>query len=115
MKLKIKLRDEILIDNILVARSFWDRLIGLMFRAKPPMNANGLLIEPCNSIHTCFMKYSLDIVFLDNENKIVKVIYNLSPWRFTWLYFRAKKTLEVPSGKIRKDLTPGDSLEVVYV
>jgi len=115
MKLNYKIRGENLVDDVVVAKSFFDRLVGLMFRRSPPLNAKGLLIDPCNSIHTCFMRYNLDVIFLDAENKIVKVIYNLSPWKFTWIYFKAKKTLEVPAGKIRKDLSPGDILEVDYV
>jgi uncharacterized membrane protein (UPF0127 family) len=115
MMLMIKYNGEELVKNILLASSFKDRLIGLMFRQAPPQKSNGLLIEPCNSIHTCFMKYSLDVIFLDSKNKIIKIIYNLKPWRFTWIYLKASKTLEVPAGYLKKNLREGESLEVIDV
>jgi uncharacterized membrane protein (UPF0127 family) len=115
MKILIKINDKILMDQILIANSFVDRLMGLMFRDSPPQNSNGLLIDPCNSIHTFFMRYSLDVVFIDSKNKVVKIIYALKPWRMTWIYFKARKTLELPAGKLDKSLKVGDLLEVVHV
>lgn len=115
MKLKIKHNGEEIMNNILLASSFKDRLVGLMFGTCPPQNSYGLLIDPCNSIHTCFMRYSLDIIFLNSKNEIVKIIYNLKPWRFTWIYFKARKTLEIPAGQLKKTLKEGEKLEVVHV
>jgi uncharacterized protein len=115
MKLAIRYRGEPLVSDVLLATSFWDRLIGLMFRNRPPQNSQGLMIDPCNSIHTCFMKYPLDVIFLDASNRIIKVIYDLKPWRFTWIYFKARKTLEIPSGLIVRGLEIGEELEVLNV
>ena len=114
MMVKIKLDKKIILEDILVANRIFDRLIGLMF-AKKPNNGNGLLLTPCNSIHTCFMWYSLDVVFLNKENQIIKIIRNLRPWRITWIYWRATKTLEVPAGNLPLALKEGDYLEVDFV
>lgn len=114
MKIKITYKNKILSNNIEVAESFSSRLIGLMFKEKFE-NADGLMIDPCRSIHTCFMKYPLDIVFLSKEDKVVKIVRCLQPWRMTWIYYRAKKTLEMPAGKLPLDLFEGDSLEVTSV
>jgi uncharacterized membrane protein (UPF0127 family) len=85
-----------------------------MFKEKL-VGAEGLLIDPCRSIHTCFMKYSLDIVFLSNENKIIKIIRHMKPWRLSWIYLSATKTLELPAGKLPTDVKEGDFLEVISV
>ncbi len=41
----------------------------------------GLLIERCNAIHTCFMRFAIDATFLDAEGNVVKVVRNIRPWR----------------------------------
>jgi uncharacterized membrane protein (UPF0127 family) len=93
-----------------MATTLSERVIGLMFKKKLE-NAEGLLIEPCNSIHTCFMRFSLDIVFISSQNRVVRIIRGMKPWRMTRMYFTAKKTLELPAGTLPLDLKVGDSLE----
>ncbi len=112
---RIKHKQRIIADNIMIAEDLVSRLVGLMFRSSPPQGSNGLLLDPCNSIHTFFMKYCLDIVFLAPDNKVVKVIRNLSPWRLTWIYFKANRTLELPAGKLPLGVMEGDYLEVEHV
>lgn len=109
----IKVGEMKISDNILVADNAITRIVGLMFRKKPI--GDGLLLDPCNSIHTFFMRYSLDVVFLNKENRAVKIIRNLPPWRMTWIYFKAKKTLELPAGQLPTSLKEGDQFEVTYV
>lgn len=114
MKVQISYGDKIISKDILIADTLVTRLIGLMFK-KSLVGAEGLLLNPCNSIHTFFMRYSLDIVFINSENRVVKIIREIKPWRMTWIYFRAKKTLELPAGKLPTDLKEGDLLEVKHV
>lgn len=114
MKVQISYGSKILSNDILIADTLITRLIGLMFKEKL-VGADGLLINPCNSIHTFFMRYSLDIVFLSSENRVVKILRDVKPWRMTWIYFRAKKTLELPAGKLPLDVKEGDTLEVKNV
>jgi uncharacterized protein len=111
VKVRISYKGKLLSSNIQVADDLSSRLIGLMFR-KEQKNADGLLLNPCNSIHTFFMRYALDIVFIDSHNKVVKIIRNLAPWRMTWIYFKSCKTLELPAGKLPLDLNEGDELEI---
>jgi len=113
MKIRIKHNGQILFENIQAANSMTSRLIGLMFRSSP--SGDGLLLDPCNSIHTFFMRYPLDVVFLGKNNQVVKIIRNLRPWKMTWIYFKARKVLETPSGKLANDLKEGDTLEVEHV
>jgi uncharacterized membrane protein (UPF0127 family) len=114
VKVQIKYGDKILAKDVLIAEAMIDRLIGLMFR-KQLIGSDGLLIDPCRSIHTFFMRYSLDIVFINKKNKVIKIIRDIKPWRMTWIYFRANKTLELPAGKLPSDLKEGDILEVKNV
>lgn len=74
------------------------RLRGLLGRH--PLHADAqeaLLLVPCNSVHTFGMRYPLDIVFLDAEQRVLGWQSNLRPWRAkAWL--RAKQTLELAAG-----------------
>lgn len=81
-----------------VARSFAARARGLIGRPKLPPG-EGLLILKCNAIHTLFMAYPIDAVFLDRHDRVVKRVGNIRPWRlFVWGGWRAVKVLETPSG-----------------
>ena len=87
-----------------VARTFWQRVIGLMGRKSLP-EGEGLLILKCNSIHTCFMRFAIDATFLDRDDNVVKVVRNIRPWRlWVWGGRRAAKVLETQSAT--DDKTP---------
>ena len=80
-----------------VARSFFERARGLI-GAKDLAPNEGLLIERCNAIHTCFMSFAIDAAFLDAEDRVVKVVKAIRPWRFfVWGGWRARKVLETQS------------------
>ena len=71
----------------------------------------GLWIIPCESIHTFFMQFPIDLVYLDRENRIKKLRSEVRPWRLSACFF-AHSVLELPAGVIRASQTqPGDSLE----
>lgn len=114
MKIQVTHNKKVLSSNILMADTPISRVIGLMFR-KRPVDSDGLLLDPCNSIHTCFMRYPLDVVFMSKSNQVIKIIRNLKPWRMTLIYFKARKTLELPAGNLPKEIKEGDILEVNHV
>jgi len=71
----------------------------------------GLWIIPCESIHTFFMQFPIDLVYLDRENRIKKLRSAVGPWRLSACFF-AHSVLELPAGAIRASQTQrGDSLE----
>ena len=81
-----------------VAASFLQRAKGLIGRSSLPPG-EGLLIERCNAIHTFFMKFPIDAIFLDRSGRVVKTVRNIRPWRFlVWGGWRAVKVLEVAAG-----------------
>jgi uncharacterized protein len=66
--------------NIHNAQTFWERLGGLLVR-KPLIQNEALHLMPCNSVHTFFMRYPIDVVFVDELGFVKKVVPNLKPWR----------------------------------
>ena len=85
---------EILGFKARVARTFRERTRGLI-GTKSLAPDEGLLIEKCNAIHTCFMSFPIDASFLDKDDQVVKVVRNIRPWRlFVWGGWRATKVLE---------------------
>ena len=88
------------------------RTVGLMGRRTLP-EATGLLITPCSSVHTCFMRFPIDVVYLDRDQRVVKVVPALKPWRMSLGGRRAKATLELAAGEAaRLGLEPGARLRI---
>ena len=94
------------------ARSAIDRTRGLL--DWPAIDeGQALVISPCNSIHMFGMRFAIDVLFVDKGGRVVRAIEGLRPWRFTRIYFRAKRTIELPPGAIAASLTePGDQLDI---
>jgi uncharacterized membrane protein (UPF0127 family) len=82
--------------NVEVARSFSQRLVGLLGRRGLAADS-GLLITPCNNIHTAFMRFAIDAVFVDENAKVVAVCPELGPFRVA-VARRASACLELCSG-----------------
>ena len=80
-----------------VARTFAERAKGLIGTKDLPAD-EGMLIEKCNAIHTFFMSFPIDAVFLDASDRVVKVVRGIKPWRpLVWGGWRAEKVLELKS------------------
>ena len=109
-----KLNEGIIANKVRVASGVFDRMLGLMF-SKNLGDWDGLLISPCRSIHTFFMRYDLDVIFLNKENKVIKIIRNMKPWRLSWIYFRSDHVLEMAGGSLSQDVKEGDDLEVLCI
>lgn len=106
-------RADVLIDNVEFAMSFFERAKGLLGRTHLSMN-QALWIKPCNNIHTYFMKFTIDCVFLNKNNKIEKVFAGVKPFRIKGPVWKAHSVIEFSEGFIQKwDLKPGDQLHVV--
>ena len=74
---------------------------------------DGMIIIPCNSIHTFFMKMPIHAIFLDKMDRVVKIYENLRPWKTTPVFFNAKKVLEISVKRDISNLKEGDYLEVI--
>ncbi len=72
----------------------------------------GLWIAPCESVHTFFMQFPIDLVYLDREKRIRKVRRAVGPWRLS-ACLSAHSILELPAGTIAETRTErGDTLEI---
>lgn len=111
--IEVRYKQKIIVSKVHLADNFIDRLMGYMFRRKP--HVEGILFQPAISIHTFFMNFPLDVVFLDRKLKVLKVYRNLMPWRHTWFYFKAQRTLEIPAGHLPEEIREGDILEIYNV
>ena len=103
---------DIYADKAKITNTFWERLNGLMFLKKMD-EYDGLILSPCNSIHTCFMQFNIDVIFLNKSNEVVAFKRNLGPWRLTPIYIKAVKVIELASNQINDDLEVGDKIEVL--
>lgn len=78
-----------------VARKLFERIRGLI-GTEDLAPDEGMLILKCNAIHTCFMSFPIDAIFLDKNDNVVKTVKNIRPWRFfIWGGFKAVKVLEI--------------------
>lgn len=94
------------------ADSFTARARGLML-APPLPEGGGLVIEPCNSIHMFFMRYPLDIVFLDKQCAVTFMYRGIKPWRLGRMVRGARLAIELPEGTIERSSTQvGDRIEM---
>ncbi len=104
-------KNTVIAEKCEIADNFLSRFLGLMFKNELP-EGNGLLITPCNSIHMFFMKFPLDIIFIDKEYNIVHLIENIKPWKFSEIIWSSNSVIELPTGAISKTRTAvGDRLE----
>ena len=93
------------------AKNPWERMKGLLGKDRLT-RGSGLLITPCNSIHTFFMRFSIGVIFLDKKFNVVKVFPRIVPWRVTRIYFKAYQTLELPVDVDIRGISAGDTLGV---
>lgn len=99
-------------DTVEVADSFWSRGKGLIGRKSLP-EGYGLVIRPCGSIHMFFMSIPLDVLHLDKEGRVVRVLAAIKPWRLGPVVLRGKWVVELPAGTAaRTGTTSGDTVAV---
>lgn len=102
----------VLADRAELARTFLARLRGLVGR---PWLEEGeaLILRPCNSVHMFFMRFSIDVCFLDRAGRVVALAYNLAPGSVSPIYPRATQAVELPAGTLGRTGTGvGDVLEI---
>lgn len=97
----------IVCEHCVVADRAFPRMRGLLGRRTLPAG-EGLLLRPAPSIHTAFMRFAIDAVFLDSEMRIVKLAAHLRPWR-TAAASRARAVLELSDGEIARRVLEVDA------
>lgn len=110
--LESKTANQKLVPNLEVANNFWSRGKGLLGR-KNLSEDHALWIHRCNSIHTCFMQFSIDCVFVDKNLKVKAIYQDVKPWRLVLPVWGASSVIEMASGTSSKlKINVGDQLYV---
>ena len=110
MRIRNATRGTELADKAWVARGFWPRLVGLL--ARPGLApGEALVLEPCSSVHTAFMRFTIDVVYLDRTGKVVKVAPHMKPFRMGGVLRGSRSVIELPTGTIERTGTArGDEI-----
>ena len=93
-------KDVMLFNRVNRTTNAWDRMSGLLGKSEPKEN-EGMLIDRCSMIHTWFMKFPIDIIFLDSVGRVLSLYEHLYPWKIA-INLRAKMVLELRQGMIKK-------------
>jgi len=95
---------KVLANDVRMARTFWSRFRGLMFTSEF-RTGTALHIQPCQSIHTFFMRYSIDVLYLDSNLRVIAVEENVKPGKFGRIHSKASSVIELPIGKVYETKT----------
>lgn len=100
--------NETVLPEVERAQGAWGSFRGLMLKKSIPAGY-GLLFAPAQGIHTQFMRFPIDLIFLDQDGKIVKIHDAMPPWRFD--FKRAAMVVETTAGAAAAaQLREGDQL-----
>lgn len=95
----LRVDGKVLAHKITIADNLFKRTKGLMFSRELPQG-NALIIPRCNAIHTCFMRFPIDVMFLDRDLNVLKIIRNVAPWRLVPPVFGASYVVELPANTL---------------
>jgi uncharacterized membrane protein (UPF0127 family) len=95
---------KVLASRVEVADTFLSRSVGLMLR--PTMgSADGMLITECRAVHTCLVRFPIDLLFIARDGMVLRAVHNLRPWRVSPVVWRAWAVLELPAGTVAQTET----------
>ncbi len=99
MKIYNSTQNSLIADDVKVADNFVSRTFGLIPK-KEISAGEGLIIKPCCSIHTFFMRFAIDVLFVNKQNEIVALHKNVKPWRILPIHPTSHYVIELASGQI---------------
>lgn len=107
-----KTKHEIMADIVFFADNPFKRMKGLLGR-RSLKDSEAMVIKPCNAIHTFFMRFPIDVLFVNKDNKVVKAITNLPSFRLSPICFSSQFVVELPAGMIQTTRTTlGDQIAI---
>jgi hypothetical protein len=105
-------RGSLLASRAATAAGWWSRARGLIGR-RALAEGEGLLIQPCNSVHCFFMAFAIDVVYIDRAHRVVRLAPVLRPYRLGPIVPAARAVLELPAGVLAATGTQvGDQLRI---
>jgi hypothetical protein len=93
-------RETVLAERTTLASNFFKRLRGLMFSRSFPRTFEALVISPCNAVHTMFMFYPIDVVFVNDKLQVIHFCRELRPGRFSPVVKGSRQVVELPAGTV---------------
>ncbi|MDO8488677.1 MAG: DUF192 domain-containing protein [Candidatus Omnitrophota bacterium] len=99
MRLINQTKNTILAEDVFIANTLFKRIKGLLGK-KVFLPNQAIILDPCNSIHTFFMRFSIDVIFVDKDYKVIKIIPQLNPNKISRIYWHASRVIELPSGML---------------
>ncbi len=101
--------------HIEVADTLGSRTMGLMFK-KGLEPGHGIVLRPCSSIHMFFMRFAIDVVFVDKDGIVKHICHAIKPWRMSRIVFGAKAAIELEPGTMKRaGVEKGRKVELVPV
>src|SRR5579871_3255105 len=101
VQVKNETRGTLVGDRVVVADKSLTRLFGLL--PKKGLNAGeGLWIMPSSGVHTFGMRFTIDVIGLDKQKRVIKLWSDLVPWRVTSVSTKLCSVVELPAGVIRQ-------------
>lgn len=97
MRVMNQTRGVVLADEVKMADTFVSRFFGLMGRAMLP-EGEGVVIVPCSGVHTLFMRFPIDVIYISREGKVVRVDEAMRPWRLGRIVRTSRYVVELPQG-----------------
>ena len=112
MRITNRTRGTLLASDAREARTFLSRLVGLLGRASLAPG-EGLVIDPCSSVHTGFMRFAIDVLYVSRDGEVLKIAANMKPFRASALARARCYVIELPSGTAAATSTAaGDEIEL---
>jgi len=110
--MRLAVNGKIIATRVKIADTFLTRLKGFLGRDSIT-HEEVLIIKPCNSVHTCFMKFPIDVIFIDGDGKILSMKKNMKPFRIK-ITPGAASVIELHPGVIDENLiTVGSMVELI--
>jgi uncharacterized membrane protein (UPF0127 family) len=100
---------EVVASHVEIANTRRTRRQGLLGRDGMP-SSSALVIVPCFAVHTAFMRFSIDVIFMGGDGRVVRIVRDLKPWQLA-MAIGARSVIELPAGGLRDSgVTVGDRL-----
>jgi uncharacterized membrane protein (UPF0127 family) len=89
------------IGDLMMAATAWQRTIGLLGRESLGVG-DGVVLSPCFQIHTWFMHFAIDVIFLDGQSRVLRIVQDMRPFKSACGGLAARTVLELPAGTARR-------------
>jgi uncharacterized membrane protein (UPF0127 family) len=93
--------ERVILPECEVTTNAWERMKGLLPKSSLA-EGEGLYLAPCTSVHTFFMRFAIDVAFLDRSGRVLALYDGLKPWRLSGFHLTAAGVLEAPAGSLAR-------------